>query len=161
MRSTKARDPVHAHCTSAALLKQQENSLACWCYHTYDFWHLTQLGPCSHHCTRAALQSKVTTALLVGVTTPMYEFRHLTQLCCISAEMHSTKAWDPNCTSAAVKQSSLACRCSRGHLASSAAIQQRCAAPKPGTLFTLTVLHCEAPTSKAVFILLHSAALVQ
>ena len=42
------------------------NSLACWCNHTYEFWQLTQLGPCSYHCTRAALQSKMKTALLVG-----------------------------------------------------------------------------------------------
>ena len=168
MRSTKARDPVYAHCTSAAL------------------------------------QSKMTTALLVRVTTPMYEFRHLTQLCCISAELRSTKAWDlvhadfisvalqnkmrqpcllvsprlrvlapdtallhfssdaqrqsvgpclrslHQCCSVKQDENSLACRCSHsykfGTSHSSAAIQQRSAAPKPGTLFTLAapVLLCEA-----------------
>ena len=80
-------------------------ALLCECIHTYelltphtallhfsrDAHHQSLL--CFHtHCTSAALTSKMRTALLVSAITPM-SFWHLTQLYCISAEMHTTKAY--------------------------------------------------------------------
>ena len=103
------------HCCS---VKQDENSLACRCSHTYKFGT-------SH--SSAAIQQRC------AAPKPGTCSRSLHQCCSVKQD-----------------ENSLACRCSHtykfGTSHSSAAIQQRCAAPKPGTLFTLTapVLLCEA-----------------
>ena len=88
-----------------------------------------------------------------------YQFLHLTQLFCISAEMHSTQAWDPvhvQCTSAALEGKlktvllvSAITPISFCTSHSSSAYQQRCTALRPGTLSRPTVFVASA----------HSAAL--
>ena len=94
------------------------------------------------NCSRAVRGAK-----LIGVTAPdkqglFSSFTHQSLGSC-SRSLHQ-------CCSVKQDENSLACRCSHtykfGTLHSSAAIQQRCAAPKPGTLFTLTapLLLCEA-----------------
>ena len=112
------------------------------------------LGPCSRSLHQCCSGSKMKTALLVGAVTPT-SLAPRTALLQFSRDAqhqslgHCLRSLN-QCCSVKQDENSLACRCSHtykfGTLHSSAAIQQRCAAPKPGTLFTLTapVLLCEA-----------------
>ena len=129
-------------------VKQDENSLACRCSHTYKFGTSHSSAAIQQLCSRS-LQccsvKQMKTALLVGAAHKVWHLHS-------SAELqlgHCSRSLH-HCCSVKQEENSLACRCNHsykfGTSHSSAAIQQRCAAPKPGTLFTLTapVLLCEA-----------------
>ena len=141
-------------------VKQDENSLACRCSHTYKFGtshssaELQQhqsLGHCSrslHHCCSVkqeenSLACRCSHTYKFGTSHSSAELQQHQSLGHCSRSLH-------HCCSVKQEENSLACRCNHsykfGTSHSSAAIQQRCAAPKPGTLFTLTapVLLCEA-----------------
>ena len=86
-------------------VKQEENSLACRCSHSYKFGTLHSSAAIQQRCA-APKRGALFTSLHQGCSPKQddnslacwcyhtYEFQHLTQLCCISAEMRSTKAWD-------------------------------------------------------------------
>ena len=148
-------------------VKQDENSLACRCIHANKFGASHSSAAIQQRCAAPkpgtlftliapGLLSKARRqqpCLLVlphlrvsALDTALLQFSRDAQhqsLGPCSRSLHQ-------CCSVKQDENSLACRCSHtykfGTLHSSAATQQRCAAPKPGTLFTLTapVLLCEA-----------------
>ena len=148
-------------------VKQDENSLACRCIHTYKFGTSHSSAAIQQRCaapkpgtlftliaprllSKARRQQPCLLVLphlrVSALDTALLQFSRDAQhqsLGPCSRSLHQ-------CCSVKQDENSLACRCSHtykfGTLHSSAAIQQRCAAPKLGTLFTLTapVLLCEA-----------------